>query len=74
MRKPKHELGQSWNPCRDDKRYRITLTATGQEFPRYVLWFADERVSDHSTLGAALMRAVGHKACRNGAAIVVNVP
>lgn len=70
----KHSLGQSWNPCRDDSRYRVTLTATGHDAPRYVLFFADERLSDHMTLGQASLRAVGHKAMRNGAAIVVNVP
>jgi hypothetical protein len=57
----KHTLGQTWQPCRDDSRYRVTLTATGKPKPEYVLFFADERISGHATLGAALMRAVGHK-------------
>lgn len=71
---PKHSLGQSWNPCRDDPRYRITLTATGQAKARYALSFADERLGDFATLGAATLRAIVHKSCRNGSAVVVNVP
>lgn len=53
-----------------DGRYTITHEWTGKEKPQYVLRFCGEWVDSRPTKGAALMRAVGYKAERDGALII----
>ena len=63
------------HPIASDKRYTVTREFTGHASgkPRFVLRWCDERIDDFSTYPAAVVRAVGHKAIRNGALIVEEI-
>lgn len=64
------------HPIASDKRYTVTREFTGHASgkPRFVLRWCDERIDDFSTYPAAVIRAAGHKAARNGAVIVEEKP
>jgi hypothetical protein len=53
-----------------DGRYTITREWTGKDEPQYVVRFCGDWVDSRSTKGAALMRAVGYQAERNGALVI----
>ena len=54
-------------PIKSDKRYTITLEYCGYEKPKYVLRFCDDWIDCFTFKSAAIVRAVGEKARRNGA-------
>ena len=63
------------HPIKSDSRYSIALEFTGHLSgkPRHVLRFAGERIADYGNCSAAVVRAVGHKAARDGALIVTEI-
>ena len=63
------------HPIKSDSRYSIALEFTGHLSgkPRHVLRFAGERIADYGNYSAAVVRAVGHKAARDGALIVTEI-
>ena len=60
-------------PVKGDSRYSIDLEWCGYESPRYVLRFCDEWVECFQFKSAAIVRAIGDKARRNGALTVQEV-
>lgn len=58
------------HPLKDDQRYTVTLEYCGEALPRYIVRFCDDFVSSHSTYSAAVVRATGHRAVRQGALVI----
>lgn len=58
---------------KSDPRYTITREWCGHEKPRFIVRFCGEWVSDHTTQGAALMRATGEAAQRRGCLVLEEV-
>jgi hypothetical protein len=60
-------------PVKNDARYSIDLEWCGFDKPKYVLRFCDEWVDCFQSKSAAIVRAVGDKARREGALTVQEV-
>lgn len=58
-----------YRPIGKDPRYTITKEWTGKEKPQFVLRFCDEWICATSFFDSAVVRAVGHKAHRQGALV-----
>lgn len=57
-------------PISGDRRYTIATEYCGESTARYVLRFCGEFVAQSISPSSMTMRAVGHKAALNGAAII----
>jgi len=61
-------------PIKSDSRYTITQERCGHTRPRFVLRWCDAWVGSFSSYSAAVVRAVGHKAARDGALVIEEIP
>ena len=59
------------NPIRSDRRWTVTREYTGKAKPQFVIRFCGDWVDSRSTYPAAVTRAVGAKAVRDGALVFV---
>ena len=62
------------NHLRSDARWTYGLEYTGHAKPQWVVRFCGDWIASTSTKGAALIRATGEKARRDGALTVQNIP
>ena len=67
------EINTMKQPIKSDSRYTIQREFDGHDKPRHVLRFCGDFVASFSNYPAAVIRAVGHKAARNGALIVEEI-
>lgn len=58
------------NPIRSDQRWTVTREFTGEVKPQFVIRFCGDWVDSRSTYTAAVTRAVGAKAVRDGALVI----
>lgn len=59
-----------YRPIRTDDRYTINLEYCGYDTPRHVLRFCGEFIASSISKSSMVVRAVGHKAERDGALVV----
>ena len=57
------------HPIEKDSRYTVTREWTGKEKPQFVVRFCGDWLDSRSTYPAAVLRAVGCKAERDGALV-----
>jgi hypothetical protein len=65
-----HENTMTHYPVKSDQRYTIQREYCGYDRPRFVLRFCGDYLASFTSYPAAVIRAVGDKAARNGALIV----
>lgn len=58
------------HPVKSDQRYTIQREYCGYDKPRFVLRFCGDYLASFTNYPAAVIRAVGEKAARNGALVV----
>jgi len=61
------------HPIKKDSRWTVTREYTGKPRPQFVIRFCGDWIDSRPTYPAAVLRAVGAKAVRDGAAIVEEV-
>lgn len=59
-----------YHPVSRDRRYIIDVEECGMNGRRHVVRFCGEFISSHLSFSAAVVRAVGDHAARNGALVV----
>lgn len=62
------------HPIKTDARWTVTREHTGKPAPQFVIRFCDEWIDSRSTYPAAVLRAVGAKAVRDGSPIIAEMP
>ena len=58
------------NPIRSDQRWTVTREFTGKAKPQFVIRFCGDWIDSRATYLAAVTRAVGAKAARDGALVI----
>ncbi len=61
------------NPIHSDQRWTVTREYTGAAKPQFVVRFCGDWIDSRTTYPAAVTRAVGAKAVRDGALVVVEI-
>lgn len=63
-------MNTNTNPLRSDQRWTVTREFTGKAKPQFVIRFCGDWIDSRSTYPAAVTRAVGAKAVRDGALVI----
>ena len=63
-------MNTNTNPIRSDQRWTVTREFTGKAKPQFVIRFCGDWIDSRSTYPAAVTRAVGAKALRDGALVI----
>lgn len=64
----------SVHPIKSDQRWTVTREFCGEKTVQFVIRFCGDWIDKRSSYSAAVLRAVGAKAARDGALIVCHTP
>jgi hypothetical protein len=62
------------HPIKSDSRWTVTREFTGKPAPQFVIRFCGDWIDSRATYPAAVLRAVGAKAARDGALVFTEIP